>query len=152
VHLPFRHDRNGYQSRTRHNLTSTWSCKGNPVLRKLGCKQAMQGQFKISRSLDMKDPSAPGSWKSQLCRVSRTDCMASRGTAHCSPQAMQNRASFNVRGPENQAMRGAGISSGHVPSDFRGPSKPPVANNNARPVTALCYKMRTRLGPGQGYH
>jgi hypothetical protein len=45
-HLPFRHDCDCYQARTRHNLTTTWSCKGNPVLQKLGCEQAMQGRFR----------------------------------------------------------------------------------------------------------
>lgn len=53
---------------------------------------------------------------------------------------MQNRTSLDVRGPEDQAMRGAGIRPGHVPSDFLGASKTSVANNSARPVTALCYK------------
>ena len=154
MHLPFRHDRHCYQARTRHNLT-TWSCEDNLVLQKLGCKKAMQGHLKILRSLDMKDSSAPA-WQLEIATVPRLP-----HSLHAVQAAAQHtvcRKRYRTGLPsmfEALRIKPCGVQAsglGMFLPDFRGPSKTSVTNNNARPVTALRCKMRTRLSSSPGHH
>ena len=95
------------------------------VVRRQPClAEAWLQESNARTSQDLEIPRYEGLFSTCLAAGNR-DCAASpaqparrpsRGTAHRLPQAIQNRTSIDVRGPENQAMRGAGIRSGHVPS------------------------------------